>query len=167
MSYYISPSLVQAAQEISGGLLTVPEDATDGRGGAKRWSERLRIERSFINEGDEGSSVMVRFRVSPASIGSVNIGRSTVGRYNFDMDAAEGSGRHIMTAISLSRLMSLLGACGHKIDKRGFALDDFFGENAKNHLIDLEVNAVVMDKPDRKDPTIRRQEIVNFSTTED
>lgn len=170
MSYHINPDLLKAAQEMSGGLLNIPPDAKLGRGDQKRWTERLIVEGSTLEPSDEGNgaTVSVRFRVSPAGVGSVNLNRTTSAFFRFDFDAKEGSGRYIMTTIAMSRVMALLKACGVEIDTTmGFDLGEFFGEAATSPLVSHEVNGLFVNKPDRDDPNTRRQEITNFTPVSD
>lgn len=163
----INPDLLKAAQEFTSGNLEVPSDAKVGRNDQKRWSERLIIDATFLKEDDNGVSASVQFRVSPAGYGSINVNRRTFSRFNFDFEAEPGDNRHTMTAISTARMLALLKACGEDIEDNGFALDDFFGDRPKVILVGKEVNAVVVDKPDRDDKSVRRQEMTNFTATED
>ena len=169
MAYHINPDLLTASQEMAGGLLTVPPDARIGRGDQKRWTERLVYEGSEIFEGEQADNPTVRlnFRVSPAGVGSLNLNRRVSSRNNLDFNAQQGSGRYIMTAISLSRLTAFLRACGVEVPAGGFQLEEFFGPTSFKVLHGTEVMGLVTDKPDRDDKTIRRQEITNFVPVED
>jgi hypothetical protein len=169
MRHTINPNLLKAAQEFSGGLLKVPDTAKAGRGGNFHWSERLVVESSEVKDGDNGmTTLMVNFRVSPASQDITNVNRRTNARMNFNWTATEGSGQAVMTAISVARVKALLEALGNTIDSsEGFTLEDYFGPEATVYLKGMEVNARLTDKPDRDDPTVRRQEITGFTPVAD
>lgn len=167
MNHRINPDLLRASQEFAGGLLAVPPTHKAGRGDSKRWAERLVIDASTVEDGESMTTLTIKFRVSPASADTVNLNRRTSGRFNFNFSAAEGTGQYIMTAISVARVKALLAAVGSPVGEEGFSLEDFFGNTAASPVIGQEVNATVVDKPDRDDPAIRRQELTNFTAVED
>jgi hypothetical protein len=72
-----------------------------------------------------------------------------------------------MSKITLSRLDALLRAIGFAFPA-GDSVD--YGRlfsDPDSPLLGREVNAVLTDKPDRNDPTIRRQEVGSFNAVED
>jgi hypothetical protein len=71
----------------------------------------------------------------------------------------------MMTEISLGRVQGLLRALGYVIPEEGFNLEEYFCPASP--LINAEVNAVIMDHPDRNNPNERRQDIGNFTAVED
>lgn len=172
MKLFVSPDLVKSAQEMSNPLLKIPEDAVTARNGGKRWAERLRIEEAVAEEvmDDKGVStgrvaLRLRFKVSPGGSHSTNVNRTTRASYLVNLSASEGSGDRLMTDISLGRVNSLLRAAGFSTPDEGYDLSEFFCPASP--LLNIEVNAVLMDRPDRHDPNIRRQDISNFTAVED
>lgn len=172
INLFVSPKLAAAAQDSTSNLLTVPEEAATARGGARKWTERLQIMGATVepildNDGKSTarSAYRIRFKVAALSP-TPNVGRNTSASYLVNFSAPEGSGDHTMTTISLGRVFSMLRACGYEINlSEGFDLSPFFGQESP--LRGLEVNAVLTDKLDRNDPTIRRQDIGQFTKTED
>jgi len=172
MNLFVSPDLVKSSQEMNNPLLKTPENAVTGRNNTKRWTERLRIEEASAepimdDKGGETDRVALRlrFKVSAASVDRTNVGRSTKASYLINLKAADGTGDRIMTEISLGRVNALLRAVGFTIPDTGFNLEDYF--TAASPLINHEVNAVIIDKPDRYDASVRRQDIGNFTIVED
>lgn len=172
MNLFVSPDLVKSAQEMSNPLLKVPDHAVSGRGDAKRWTERLVIQEAsaepVTNEKGEVTdrvALRLRFKVAPTSTDRTNVNRSTRASYLINLKAVDGTGERIMTDISLGRVHGLLRALNYSIGEAGFNLGDYFCPASP--LINAEVNAVVMDKPDRNNPSERRQDIGNFTMVTD
>lgn len=164
MSLFINPNLLQKVQEASNPLLNVPEEAKAGRGNTFRWTELVTITSVRQGPTDKGrQEVEVRFRVSLASENASNRGKSTRMRCLLNLQAAEGTGDFQMTIISLSNLRSLIRAAmpGFDVDTEGFDLETMF--DVDSPLLNQDVLVQITDKPDRDDPTIRRQELSRFT----
>ena len=161
---FISPELLNKVQEHSNPLLNVPSDAKPGRGDSYRWAEVLTISAVSIGSADKGrTEVLVRFRVSMASPNVSNRGKSTRLRCLLNTAAAEGTGDHTMTIISLSNLRALVAAvAGEEAISEGLDLGMFFSDGSP--LLNQDVITTVTDKPDRDDPSIRRQELGRFTS---
>lgn len=169
---FVNPALVKSSQEVNNPLLKVPENAVPGRKNALRWTERLRVEEATVETitDEDGKpngrhALRLRFKVSASSLDKTNLGRTTRASYLINLGAAEGTGDHMMTNISLGRVQALLRALGYSVSDQGFDLEEFF--NPASPLINGEVNAVIVDHPDRNDPSTRRQDIGNFTMVED
>jgi hypothetical protein len=172
INLFVSPALVKSSQEANNPLLKIPPHAVTGRKNSSRWNERLRVEEATVEQvlNDKGdpsdrTALRLRFRVSAASADNTNMGRTARASYLINLKAADGTGDRMMTDISLGRVNALLRAAGYTIPDEGFNLADYFC--AASPLINVEVNAVIIDHPDRNDPNMRRQDIGNFTMVED
>lgn len=168
---FVSPDLVKSAQEMNNPNLKVPDEAIPGRNNTLRWAERLRVEEASnepIVENDKLTgrvALRLRFKVSASGSSALNVNRTTKASYLVNLNAAEGTGDRLMTDISLSRVNALLRAAGFAVPAEGFDLGEYFCPGSP--LLNIEVNAVIMDKPDRHNPETRRQDIGNFTAVAD
>lgn len=162
-NFFINPDLLKKATESSNPLLNVPEDATAGRGNSYRWSELLTITSVSLQPADKGRiAVEVRYKVSLASPNAVNRGKSTRSRFLLNLTASDGTGDYTMTVISVANIKSLIRAVDPEADlDSGLDLAAYFTEG-NSPLINQDLVATITDKPDRDDPSIRRQEITRF-----
>jgi hypothetical protein len=164
---FVSPDLVKEAQELSNPLLKVPDDAYRGKGDTRRWSERLQILGSSVEKEVETErwAFTIRFKVSALGNSQLNIGRNTRGRYLFNPTARGEDKDAFMSKITVNRLDALLRAVNWEYGDGAINYGRIFSD-PDSGLVGLEVNAVLVDKPDHKDPSIRRQEVANFTPAE-
>lgn len=163
MNLFIDPKLLNKVQEQSNPLLNVPADAAPGRNRSFRWPELLTITEVHNAEVDKGrTELVVKYRVSLASPNAANRGKGHRGRYLINTAAPAGSGDETMTMISLSNVHNLIRAAVPGVDlTEGLDLEVFFGPGSP--LLNQDVVATMVDKPDRDDPNIRRQEVQRFA----
>lgn len=163
MKLHINPDLLQKSTEQTSNLLIVPDDAAHGRNNTRRWAEIVTVSGVNMEDADKGrTSVEVKFRVSMTSPNAANRGKATRARFLLNPNASEGSGDYTMTMISLSNIQQLLKSAFPDLDlSTGLDMDTFFGQSSP--LLGMDVVATVVDKPDRDDPTVRRQELQRFT----
>jgi hypothetical protein len=145
------------------------DDAFHGKKDTKRWPERLSIARTSCEkvEGTDRYAFIVGFKVSAESPSPLNRGRNTRGYYLYNPKASGEDKDAFMSKITLSRLDSLLRAIGYEFGPRESPDFGALFSDPDSPLLGREVNAVLSDRPDNQDPTIRRQEIGSFSQVSD
>lgn len=166
MNLFIDPKLLNKVQEQNNPLLNVPGDAAPGRNRSFRWPELLTISQVHHADVEKGRvELVVKYRVSLASPNPQNRGKSTRSRYLINMAAPAGSGEETMTMISLGNVHALIRAACPDVDlSTGIDLEYFFAEGSP--LLNRDVVVTLVDKPDKDDPNIRRQEITRFTAVE-
>jgi len=166
MKLFIDPALLAKSQEQSNPLLNVPDDAKHGRNDSKRWAELVTITGVSTAPADKGrTECIVRFRVSLASPNPANRGKNTRSRYLLNTAAPEGTGDFTMTMISVSNIVQLIRAAVGEIDTtEGLDVEAYFDEQ-QSPLLNKDIICTVTDKPDRDDPTVRRQELGSFKAS--
>lgn len=166
--FFISPDLLKQAQELNSNLLKVPDDAFIGKGDTKRWTERLQVTRSSVDklEGSEARAFRVGFKVSALSDSPTNRGRNTSGYYSVNLKPADDKEAFI-TKLNIARLDSLLRAVGFEFPNGEQINYGKIFSDPDSIILGAEVNATLVDKPDKHDPTMRRQEISRFTPVED
>lgn len=169
ISLIVSPDLIKEAQALNSPLLRVPDDAFLAKKDSKRWPERLQIANSRVEkvEGTTRLAFVIGFKVSAESPTPINRGRNTRGYYLYNPKAKGEDKDAFMSRITLSRLDSLLRAAQVPIPTdEDFDIGELFSD-PESPVLGREINAVITDRPDNQDPSIRRQEVGSFSVVED
>jgi hypothetical protein len=191
MTIVISPELMNEVESSQTYAFKIPADAkktgttapgvVPGSVGDKAkytWTELLEIvdTKMYADEKHAGTAVFeVRLKVPNDSPFVTNIGKAQTQWYRVDTEAIKAgdknAGRYKMTLLSISRLKSLVAACGHPMAEGvGLNLGIYFDTSEDNPQPDLcilghRVFATIYDRPDKTQDgePIRRQEPSRFT----